>query len=84
MTDTTVALRFRERRVQLMVVGGLAMVLALGALVARNERALFVDGARDPKAFDKLSAELARKAGELEAAETQWLELEILREEVGA
>ena len=40
--------------------------------------------ARDPKVFDRLSADLARKAGELEAAETQWLELEILRDEVGA
>lgn len=55
MTDTTVALRFRERRVQLIVVGGLAMVLALGALAARNERALFVDGSGDPKAFGALA-----------------------------
>lgn len=55
MTNTTGALRFRERRVQLMVVGGLAMVLTLGALVARNERALFVDGTRDPKAFGALA-----------------------------
>ncbi|WP_445192448.1 PEPxxWA-CTERM sorting domain-containing protein [Sphingomonas sp. Tas61C01] len=55
MTETTVALRFRERRVQLLVAGGLAMVLALGALVARNERALFVDGSRDPKAFGALA-----------------------------
>ena len=55
MTETTGALRFRERRVQLMVVGGLAMILALGALAARNERALFVDGSRDPKAFGALA-----------------------------
>jgi ATP-binding cassette subfamily F protein uup len=38
---------------------------------------------RDPKVFDRLTADLARKATELETAETQWLELEILRDEVG-
>ena len=38
---------------------------------------------RNPKLFDKSSAALAAKAGELEAAETEWLELEILREEIG-
>jgi ATP-binding cassette subfamily F protein uup len=40
--------------------------------------------ARDPKAFEAASTELARKGAELETAETQWLELEILREEIGA
>jgi ATP-binding cassette subfamily F protein uup len=38
---------------------------------------------RDRKAFDKASAGVAEKAAELEAAETEWLELEILREEIG-
>ncbi len=42
--------------------------------------ALFI---RDRKAFDKASAGVAEKAAELEAAETEWLELEILREEIG-
>jgi ATP-binding cassette subfamily F protein uup len=39
--------------------------------------------AQDRAAFDKASAAVARKAGELEAAETEWLDLEILREEIG-
>jgi ATP-binding cassette subfamily F protein uup len=39
---------------------------------------------RDPKAFETASSDLARKGSELESAETQWLELEILREEIGA
>jgi ATP-binding cassette subfamily F protein uup len=37
----------------------------------------------NPKKFELASNELAKKGAELEAAETQWLELEILREEVG-
>ncbi|HEV7872553.1 MAG TPA: ATP-binding cassette domain-containing protein [Enterovirga sp.] len=45
-----------------------------------DDPALFT---RDPKAFETASAELARKGAELEDAETQWLELEILREEIG-
>jgi ATP-binding cassette subfamily F protein uup len=40
--------------------------------------------ARDPKAFEAASTALASKGAELETAETQWLELEILREEIGA
>ncbi|WP_375458133.1 ABC-F family ATP-binding cassette domain-containing protein [uncultured Enterovirga sp.] len=39
---------------------------------------------RDPAAFQAASASLAGRASELEAAETEWLELEILREEIGA
>jgi ATP-binding cassette subfamily F protein uup len=39
--------------------------------------------ARDRAAFDKASAAVAQKAADLEAAETEWLELEILREEIG-
>jgi ATP-binding cassette subfamily F protein uup len=39
--------------------------------------------ARDRGTFDKASAAVAQKAAELEAAETEWLELEILREEIG-
>ncbi|TDR89893.1 ABC-F family ATP-binding cassette domain-containing protein [Enterovirga rhinocerotis] len=38
---------------------------------------------RDPATFAKFSDGLAAKAAELEAAETEWLELEILREEIG-
>ena len=37
--------------------------------------------ARDRAGFDKASAAIAAKGAELEAAETEWLELEILREE---
>ena len=40
--------------------------------------------ARDPAAFQKASAALSRAAADLEAAETEWLELEMLREEIGA
>ena len=39
---------------------------------------------RDPAGFATASQVLAGKAGELEIAETEWLELEILREEIGA
>jgi ATP-binding cassette subfamily F protein uup len=44
-----------------------------------DDRDLFT---REPKKFEAASSELARKAAELETAETQWLELEILRDEV--
>ncbi len=37
--------------------------------------------ARDPAGFDKISADLAAKTRELDAAEEQWLELEMRREE---
>jgi ATP-binding cassette subfamily F protein uup len=37
---------------------------------------------RDQKAFAETSAALAKAQSELEAAEAQWLELEILREEI--
>jgi ATP-binding cassette subfamily F protein uup len=37
---------------------------------------------RDQKAFAEASSALAKAQGELEAAEAQWLELEILREEI--
>ncbi len=40
--------------------------------------------ARDPKRFNEASALLAKTENELAAAEDQWLELEILREELGA
>jgi ATP-binding cassette subfamily F protein uup len=39
--------------------------------------------ARDPKRFNDASALLAKTEAELAAAEEQWLELEILREEIG-
>jgi ATP-binding cassette subfamily F protein uup len=38
--------------------------------------------ARDPKRFNDATALLARTEAELAAAEDQWLELEILREEI--
>ena len=39
--------------------------------------------ARDPKRFSDATALLTRTEAELAAAEEQWLELEILREEIG-
>jgi ATP-binding cassette subfamily F protein uup len=39
--------------------------------------------ARDRKAFDEISAKLVAAQTELAAAEDKWLELEILREEIG-
>ena len=39
--------------------------------------------ARDRKAFDATSVALAAAHAELAAAEDKWLELEILREEIG-
>ena len=38
--------------------------------------------ARDPKRFNEASALLAKCEAELAASEDQWLELEILREEI--
>ncbi|WP_454917802.1 ABC-F family ATP-binding cassette domain-containing protein [Xanthobacter sediminis] len=38
--------------------------------------------ARDPAAFEKTSAALAKVQGELDAAEEEWLRLEILKEEL--
>ncbi|MGE4372537.1 MAG: ABC-F family ATP-binding cassette domain-containing protein [Xanthobacter sp.] len=38
---------------------------------------------REPAKFEKASADLARIHGELEAAEEEWLRLEILKEELG-
>jgi ATP-binding cassette subfamily F protein uup len=38
--------------------------------------------ARDPGAFDGHSAALAKAQGALAAAEEEWLELEMLREEI--
>lgn len=52
-------------------------IAALQATIGDNS--LF---ARDPKRFETVSSALAAKGGELDAAETEWLELEILREEV--
>jgi ATP-binding cassette subfamily F protein uup len=37
---------------------------------------------RDPKAFAAKSARLGVAQAELEAAETEWMELELLREEL--
>jgi ATP-binding cassette subfamily F protein uup len=53
-------------------------IAALQAKLA--DPALF---ARDRAGFDRFSAAVASKAAELEAAETEWLDLEILREEIG-
>jgi ATP-binding cassette subfamily F protein uup len=38
---------------------------------------------RDPAAFARFSDALTAKSAELDAAETEWLELEMLREEIG-
>ena len=53
----------------------------ISSLQARlDDPALF---GRDRAMFDKASAALAAKSVELDAAETEWLELEILREDAG-
>lgn len=44
-----------------------------------NDPALY---ASNPEKFDKLTAAIAKHHGELEAAEEQWLELEMLQEEL--
>ena len=38
--------------------------------------------AKDPKAFEKTAAELDRERSGLSAMEEEWLELEMLREEI--
>ena len=38
--------------------------------------------ARDPKKFEKATADLTARQSELDAAEEEWLELEVLREEI--
>ena len=38
---------------------------------------------RDPKAFAAKTARLGAAQAELDAAETEWLELEMLKEELG-
>ena len=40
--------------------------------------------AKDPKRFDKLTADLSAKQAEKDAAEERWLELEMKREELEA
>jgi len=57
---------------------------ALQAEMAALQAALADAGlyARDPKAFAAKSARLATAQAELDAAETEWLELEMLREEL--
>ena len=40
--------------------------------------------ARDPKAFAALAEKLAQVKEELDAAEERWLELELLRQDLGA
>ena len=39
---------------------------------------------KDPAAFDLASRQLTKAQGELRTAEEEWLELEMLREELGA
>jgi len=57
---------------------------ALGAEIARLQATLADPSlyARDPKAFADTSATLARAEAELSTAEEQWLELEMLRQEM--
>ena len=60
-------------------------ISALQAEIAVAQRKLADGGfyARDPKGFERVSATLARAEAELAQAEERWLELELLREEVG-
>ena len=59
-----------------------ALTAEIAALQARlADPAVF---ARDRVRFDAMSSALAAKAAELDAAETEWLELEILQEEANA
>ncbi|MDB5591389.1 ATP-binding cassette domain-containing protein [Enterovirga sp.] len=59
-----------------------ALTAEIAKLQARlADPALF---GRDPAAFEAASTTLAKKAAELETAETEWLDLEILREEIEA
>ena len=63
-----------------------ARIAELNATIARHEAKL-ADGAfyvRDPKGFSETSAKLDAARTDLSAAEDQWLELEMLREEMGA
>jgi ATP-binding cassette subfamily F protein uup len=57
----------------------------LEALIARLQDKLGDPGlySRDRKAFDDATSALAKAQSELAAAEAQWLELEMLREEIG-
>jgi ATP-binding cassette subfamily F protein uup len=57
---------------------------SLRAEIAKLERALAdVDlHGRDPAAFERATHAYSQKRAELERAEDEWLELEILREEI--
>ncbi len=55
MTTTRIAPFYRERRVQLLVAGGLIMIVALTAFAPHHERALFVDEGGVPKAFGAIA-----------------------------
>jgi ATP-binding cassette subfamily F protein uup len=61
-------------------------IATLQAEISQSQRRLEDTGfyARDPKAFAEASTALAAAQLELAAAEEQWLELEILREEIDA
>ncbi len=63
-----------------------ARIEALQAEVARLRQALGEPTlyARDRGRFDRFSAALAKREAALAAAEEEWLELEILREAIGA
>lgn len=51
MTAPLSSLLLRERRIQMLAIGGIAMALTLVALVAHTDRALFIDEGGAPKAF---------------------------------
>jgi ATP-binding cassette subfamily F protein uup len=61
-----------------------ARIATLNDEIARLERRLADPDfyARDREGFAAMGAELAKRQAELEAAEEEWLRLELLREEI--
>jgi hypothetical protein len=55
MTTSSPAPFYRERRVQLLVAGGLIMIVALTAFAPHHERALFIDENGGAKAFGAIA-----------------------------
>ena len=74
-------LSFNEKRALAALPG---KIEALQAEIAALERALDDAGlhARDPQGFGRTTESYAAKRAELDAAEDDWLALEILREEI--
>ena len=82
IADTRRRLNFNQQHALRTLPGRIeTLTREIGALHDRlADPALFT---RDPAAFAKLSDAMATKSAELDAAETEWLELEMLREEIG-